>query len=139
MQLTCPLYRRRHDMHSCSNLEEDVIRVLCVGCALLQKTAVEYAALAEEYQTAFNAFQTKYHGKKRYTFLVPAMGLMQAGLFISQFSAIMTLASAKVGGVEVLGICLVVRMEVFACAVYCKAGLLWHRCCATVLYPCTQA
>jgi hypothetical protein len=64
---------------------------------LLQTTAGEYAALAEEYQIAHQAYQARYHGKKRYTFVVPVMGLMQAALFISQFSAIITLANAKVG------------------------------------------
>jgi hypothetical protein len=50
----------------------------------------------ERFQQAKEEFDLKYKGKKRYTLLGPALGFGQMALFISQYSAISTLANAKV-------------------------------------------
>jgi hypothetical protein len=63
----------------------------------LQPTAAEYGQFAVEFQKAQAEFHRKYHDKKIYVILGPALAIGQAVVFISQFSAIGTLANAKVG------------------------------------------
>jgi hypothetical protein len=50
----------------------------------------------ERFQQARDEFDRKYKGKKRYTLAGPALAIGQGALFISQFSAISTLANLKV-------------------------------------------
>lgn len=52
--------------------------------------------MAESLQQARAEFDEKYKGKRRYVLTSPALAVLQAVVFISQFSAIATLANAKV-------------------------------------------
>jgi hypothetical protein len=68
--------------------------VLCCQC--VQATAADYGAYAVEFKQAQAEFHRKHASKKKYLFLGPALAIGQAVVFISQFSAIGTLANAKV-------------------------------------------
>ncbi len=80
-----------------------VLSLCCAVLCRLQATAAEYSALAVEAQKAQTEFSLKYKGKKRYIFIGPLFAIVQAVIFISQFSAINTLAHYKVSGTAQYG------------------------------------
>lgn len=98
------------------------VRFCAILFVYLQATASEYAQHAETFQKASAEFNAKHKGKKKFVLIGPAFALLQAALFISQFSAVSTLASAKV--CETLlefGLKLQMRKGTKACCIHATA------------------
>lgn len=61
-----------------------------------QRSASEYERLTQQYRTAMAEFQSKHKNKLLLSLGVPVLGLFQAVVLISHFSAVTSLARAKV-------------------------------------------
>jgi hypothetical protein len=82
----------------CDVTFNSLLPLLCTHtcCNCLQRTAGEHERLHQDYTAKMEDFRKRNKGKFGKSLMIPGMGLAQAALFISQFSAVATLAKDKV-------------------------------------------